>query len=158
MIGLIQRVSEASCTIDGELTASIGPGLLVLLGVEAGDGHPQAARLAQRVLAYRVFPDLDGRMNLSVCDIGGELLIVPQFTLAAATHKGNRPGFSSAAPPKIGEFFYDSFVAACRERYARIATGRFGAYMKIALVNDGPVTFWLDVPPDSRYGAGAISV
>ncbi len=147
MIGLIQRVSEASCTIDGETTAAIGPGLVVLLGVVRGDSDAEARRLAERVLSYRVFADAEGRMNLSVRDIGGELLVVSQFTLAAETRKGNRPGFSRAAPPALGRALYESFVKACRDQHGRVATGRFGANMKIALVNDGPVTIWLEVPP-----------
>jgi D-tyrosyl-tRNA(Tyr) deacylase len=150
MIGLIQRVSEASVTVpDVTMKASvagqIGRGLLVLLGVEKHDSHSSAQRLLERLLGYRVFPDDTGRMNLSVADIGGGLLLVPQFTLAADTRKGTRPSFSSAASPELGAELFDYFVKITRENHAIVATGVFGADMKVSLVNDGPVTFWLQV-------------
>jgi len=145
MIGLIQRVGEASVTVDDRIVGRIGRGLLVLVGVEKLDDETSAQRLLERILTYRVFPDADGKMNLSLADIAGELLLVPQFTLAADTHKGTRPSFSSAAPPEQGATLFDFFVAAARERHGRVATGVFGADMKVSLVNDGPVTFWLQV-------------
>jgi D-tyrosyl-tRNA(Tyr) deacylase len=145
MIGLIQRVSEASVKVDGRNVGYIGRGLLVLLGVEKHDDEVTAQRLLERLLGYRVFADAEGRMNLSLTDIGGELLLVPQFTLAADTHKGTRPSFSSAAAPELGEALFDYFVAAARESHPKIATGVFGADMKVSLINDGPVTFWLQV-------------
>lgn len=143
MIGLMQRVSEASVTVDDSTVGQIGCGLLVLLGVEKHDDETSANRLLERILTYRVFPDEQGRMNLSLADIGGELLLVPQFTLAADTHKGTRPSFSSAASPELGASLFAYFVAAARERYAKVETGVFGADMKVGLINDGPVTFWL---------------
>lgn len=147
MIGLLQRVTQAAVTIGDNTVARIGPGLLVLVGVERGDGQAQAERLAERLLAYRVFPDEAGRMNRSIEETGGELLLVPQFTLAATTDRGNRPGFDRAAPPAQGESLFEALVAAARQRGGRVQTGRFGADMAVALVNDGPVTFWLRVPP-----------
>lgn len=149
MIALIQRVSEASVRVGDELAGAIGPGLLALIGVERGDGPEQAQRLADRVLAYRVFEDAGGRMNLDVRQANGELLLVPQFTLAADTRSGNRPSFTPAAPPAEGEALFEVFVAAVRAAWPRIATGRFGANMAVSLVNQGPVTFWLQVqrPP-----------
>ena len=140
MLGLIQRVSSASVTVDGIVVGSIGRGLLLLLGVEREDGPEQIGRLLQKVLDYRVFPDTAGKMNLSVQDMGGGLLIVSQFTLAADTRSGNRPGFTGAAPPALGEALYDRFVALAREQHPEVATGRFGADMQVHLVNDGPVT------------------
>lgn len=150
MIGLLQRVSSASVEVAGHSIAAIGEGLLVLVGVERGDGEAQARRLAERLLAYRVFPDPDGRMNRSLNDTGGELLLVPQFTLAADTTRGNRPGFEPAAAPEQGRALFDLLVAAARQRQARVATGQFGADMRVRLVNEGPVTFWLRVPPAAR--------
>lgn len=147
MIGLLQRVREATVSIDGRVVAAIGPGLAVLVGVERGDDEAGAARLAARLLAYRVFPDEDGRMNRSLADTGGELLLVPQFTLVADTDKGNRPGFSRGASPEQGSALFDSLAAAAGRAGARVATGVFGADMDVALVNHGPVTFWLRVPP-----------
>ena len=147
MIGLLQRVSEASVSVAGELVGRIGPGLVVLLGVERGDSDAQADRLLERLVTYRVFEDADGKMNLSVLDTAGALLIVSQFTLAAETRRGTRPGFQGAAAAQDGERLYDCFVAAARRRVATVATGRFGAMMQVALVNDGPVTFWLQVAP-----------
>jgi D-tyrosyl-tRNA(Tyr) deacylase len=145
MIGLIQRVSEACVKVDGRITGQIGRGLLVLVGVEKHDDETSARRLLERLLGYRVFPDAQGKMNLSLTDIAGELLLVPQFTLAADTRKGTRPSFSSAAAPELGAALFDYFVATARERHAKVAAGIFGADMKVSLVNDGPVTFWLQV-------------
>lgn len=143
MIGLIQRVSEACVKVEGRITGQIGRGLLVLVGVEKLDTHASAQRLLERILGYRVFPDESGKMNLSLRDISGELLLVPQFTLAADTRKGTRPSFSSAAAPELGASLFEYFVATARERHTNVAAGVFGADMKVSLVNDGPVTFWL---------------
>jgi D-aminoacyl-tRNA deacylase len=145
MIGLLQRVSEANVKVEGSIVGQIGRGLLVLVGVEKHDTHASAQRLLERLLSYRVFPDEAGRMDLSLADIGGELLLVPQFTLAADTRKGTRPSFSSAASPELGAELFDYFVTIARERHAKVETGVFGADMKVSLVNDGPVTFWLQV-------------
>ena len=150
MIALVQRVTGAEVTVGGESVGAIGAGILALIGVERGDGEAEAARLVERVLGYRIFPDAEGRMNLSLADTGGALLAVPQFTLAADTLKGARPSFSSAAPPAEGERLFGRFVALARERISAVATGRFGADMQVRLVNDGPVTFWLQVSPGSR--------
>ncbi|MGW8182491.1 MAG: D-aminoacyl-tRNA deacylase [Burkholderiales bacterium] len=147
MIGLIQRVTQARVEVDNTVIAEIGRGLLVLIGVEAGDSESRAERLLERVLDYRVFPDEEGRMNRSLRDIGGGLLLVPQFTLAADTRKGARPSFSSAAPPAAGRALFEHFAASARARHPEIACGRFGADMKVTLTNDGPVTFWLQVAP-----------
>lgn len=143
MIALIQRVTEARVEVAGRSVGAIGRGILALVGVERGDGEAQAGRLAERVLGYRIFPDAQGKMNLSLLDIGGELLAVPQFTLAADTDSGTRAGFSTAASPEEGMRLFDLFVKASRTRIPEIQTGRFGADMKVSLVNDGPVTFWL---------------
>lgn len=143
MKALLQRVTGAAVDIDGERVARIGPGLLVFLGVEPDDTDAQVEWLAAKVLALRIFPDADKPMNRSVVDVSGEILVVSQFTLAADTSRGNRPGFSSAAPPEIAEARYEAFVAALRGRYGRVAVGRFGADMQVSLVNDGPVTFLL---------------
>jgi len=145
MIGLIQRVAEAGVKVEGETVGRIGRGLLVLVGVEKGDDETVAKRLLERLLTYRVFPDADGKMNLSLSDTGGDLLLVPQFTLAADTRKGTRPSFSSAAPPEQGKILFECLVAQARTRDAIVETGVFGADMKVSLVNDGPVTFWLQV-------------
>lgn len=145
MIGLIQRVSEASVKVEGRITGQIARGLLVLLGVERHDDEAIANRLLERILSYRVFPDDSGKMNLSLADIGGGLLLVPQFTLAADTKKGTRPSFSSAASPEHGMAMFDYLVNAAREKHDTVETGVFGADMKVSLVNDGPVTFWLQV-------------
>jgi D-aminoacyl-tRNA deacylase len=150
LIALIQRVAAASVAVGGETVGEIGTGLLALVGVERGDGDGEAARLAERVLGYRVFPDAAGKMNLSVKDAQGGLLAVPQFTLVADTNSGTRPSFSSGASPADGERLFQVFVAEARQRHAHIATGRFGAHMKVTLVNDGPVTFWLQVSPKSK--------
>ena len=144
MIALIQRVAAASVAVDGEAVGEIGEGILALIGVERADGEAQAARLAERVLGYRIFADDAGRMNLSLLDVGGALLAVPQFTLVADTKKGTRPSFSSGATPEEGERLFARFVAHAREK-TKVETGRFGAHMKVSLVNDGPVTFWLQV-------------
>jgi len=145
MIGLLQRVTEASIRVDGRVIAEIGPGLLLLAGVERGDGPGQAQRLAARTLAYRVFPDAAGKMNLSVVDIRGSVLVVPQFTLVADTTRGNRPSFARGADPATGERLFSKLVEEFRKQSGRIQTGRFGADMQVGLVNDGPVTFWLRV-------------
>ncbi|MGE0387074.1 MAG: D-aminoacyl-tRNA deacylase [Gammaproteobacteria bacterium] len=147
MIGLLQRVSEAAVQVDGECVASIGPGLMVLVGVERGDGEPQAARLAERLASYRVFADAADRMNLSVADTGGAVLLVPQFTLPADTRKGTRPSFTPAAEPAEGARLFEALLHHLRARIADVQTGRFGAHMRVRLVNDGPVTFWLRVAP-----------
>ena len=147
MIGLLQRVSEASVEVDGEKVASIDHGLLVLVGVERGDGPTQVARLAERLLAFRVFEDNTGRMNLDVREAGGALLLVPQFTLAADTAKGNRPGFSRAADPAQGEALFGELVEAVRVAGVPVASGVFGATMRVGLCNEGPATFWLQATP-----------
>ena len=150
MIALIQRVSEASVTVDDRLVGRIGAGILALIGFERGDNMDGASRLLTRMLTYRIFPDEAGRMNLSLADTGGGLLMVPQFTLAADTHKGTRPGFSTAAAPDLARTLFDQCLTLVRERHADVAAGEFGAHMKVALVNDGPVTFWLKMPPDDK--------
>ena len=133
--------------MSGAVVAAIGQGLVVLVGVERGDSTAGAERLAERLLAYRVFPDSAGRMNRSVTDVEGELLLVPQFTLAADTSHGNRPGFEPAAPPEEGRVLFEHLVNATRSRWSRVQTGQFGADMDVELVNSGPVTFSLRVPP-----------
>lgn len=151
MIGLLQRVTSASVSIDGERVAVIDQGLLVLVGVERDDTEAGAKRLCQRLLGYRVFADDEGRMNRSVADIEGGVLLVPQFTLPADTRKGTRPGFSAAADPELGKRLFDVLVDEFNNQYLpeRIQCGRFGADMQVSLVNDGPVTFWLQVPSGS---------
>ncbi len=148
MIGLLQRVTWAAVTVAGETIAAIDAGLLVLVGVERGDGETQAERLAERLLNYRVFADAAGKMNLALRDTGGGLLLVPQFTLAADTSRGNRPGFSSAAEPQRGRQLFDHLVATAQAQHYAVQTGRFGADMQVSLCNDGPVTIHLRVPPD----------
>ncbi|MCP4043010.1 MAG: D-tyrosyl-tRNA(Tyr) deacylase [Gammaproteobacteria bacterium] len=143
MIGLLQRVTQARVTIDGEVVASIGAGVLVLVGIERVDGENQAHRLLERLLGYRIFEDHEGKMNLSLRDIHGGLLLVPQFTLAANTHRGMRPSFSPAAPPAEGRRLYQMLVDMAHREHNPVASGRFGANMQVTLVNDGPVTFWL---------------
>ena len=145
MKGLIQRVSQASVTVDGDQIASIDRGLLLLLGVEKGDSEREAKELCRKILTYRVFPDDTGRMNRSLLDIGGSLLVVPQFTLAADTSSGTRPGFSLAAGPDAAKRLYEWFVADARSRLGlgKVGEGRFGADMQVGLTNDGPVTFML---------------
>ena len=147
MIGLLQRASRADVVVDGACIGEIGQGLLVLVGVERGDGEREADRLLERLLGYRVFADTDGKMNLSLRDVEGGLLLVPQFTLAADTQKGTRPGFSTAAAPADGERLFGYLVERACGQHPRVATGRFGADMKVTLTNDGPVTFWLHVKP-----------
>ena len=144
MIALIQRVDEARVTVDAETVGEIGRGLLALVAVEPGDGEPQVERMAERLLGYRVFSDEAGKMNLSLRDIGGGLLLVSQFTLAADTAKGMRPSFTSAASPELGRRLFDRLVERARAQHPQVETGRFGAHMRIRLVNDGPVTFWLE--------------
>jgi D-tyrosyl-tRNA(Tyr) deacylase len=149
VIALVQRVLRAEVRVEGCAVGAVGQGILALVGVERGDGEAQAERLAERVLGYRMFADAEGRMNLSLADTGGALLAVPQVTLAADTGKGARPSFSSAAEPGEGERLFERFVAAARARHGRVETGRFGARMEVSLVNDGPVTFWLQAAPRS---------
>jgi D-tyrosyl-tRNA(Tyr) deacylase len=148
MIALLQRVTQSHVVVDGKTIGAIGRGLTVLVGVERGDSEVQADRLLEKLLAYRVFPDANDRMNLSVQDVAGGLLLVPQFTLAAETSKGTRPGFSTAAPPDEGRRLFDYFVGQAQKRHqpvGPVATGEFGADMQVSLINDGPVTFWLQV-------------
>ena len=152
MIGLLQRVSSASVAVDGAVIAAIGRGLLVLVGVEAGDREAQAERLVERLLGYRVFPDEEGRMNRSLREVRGGLLLVPQFTLAADTGKGTRPGFSTAAPPETGRSLFNHLVGRARVEHPEVASGHFGAAMQVTLTNDGPVTFWLRVTPGHGRG------
>lgn len=144
MIALIQRVSAAHVEVEGETTGAIASGLLALIAVQPGDGEPQVERLLERLLGYRVFADAEGRMNRSLADTGGGLLLVSQFTLAADTKKGMRPGFSTAAAPEEAEREFNRLVALAKKRHARVEIGRFGAHMQVHLVNDGPVTFWLE--------------
>lgn len=143
MIALLQRVSTASVTVDGETVGAIGPGLLALIGVQREDTRANADRLLQRLLTYRIFGDDAGRMNLSVQAVGGGLLLVSQFTLAADTGSGTRPGFSTAKAPDEALVLFDYLVAQAATQHPVVQTGRFGAHMQVALVNDGPVTFWL---------------
>lgn len=147
MIGLLQRVSSAHVDVDGHRVGTIGRGLMVLVAVERGDDEARANRLLERLLAYRVFPDDEGRMNRSVKDVGGGLLLVPQFTLAADTHKGARPSFSAAAAPEEGRRLFAHLLSKAKQVHRDVASGRFGAAMQVGLVNDGPVTFWLQVSP-----------
>ena len=147
MIGLLQRVSEARVVVEDRLVGAIGRGLLVLVAVERDDTEAQADRLLERLLSYRVFPDDFGRMNRSLREVGGGLLLVSQFTLAADTAKGTRPGFTPAASPEEGRRLFEYLVSIARETHARVETGEFGADMKVSLTNDGPVTFWLQAKP-----------
>jgi D-tyrosyl-tRNA(Tyr) deacylase len=147
MIGLLQRVTQASVAVDGEVVGAIGRGLMVLVCAEKGDTGREADALLARLLGYRVFSDEAGKMNRSVTDVKGGLLLVPQFTLAADTRSGTRPSFSPAAAPEDGRRLFDHFVRQARERHARVETGRFGADMQVSLTNDGPVTFWLRIDP-----------
>lgn len=144
MIGLLQRVTRASVDVDGECIGAIERGILVLVGVRKDDTEADAARLLDRLLGYRVFPDDQGRMNRSVADIGGGLLLVPQFTLAADTNKGTRAGFSTAAEPARARALFERLAEMARGRHPETRTGAFGADMQVALVNDGPVTFWIE--------------
>ena len=143
MICLLQRVQSASVTVDGQVIGSAGRGLLVLVCAEKGDTVEQCEKLAKKVLAYRIFEDENGKMNKSLSDIHGDILVVSQFTLAADTAKGLRPSFTPAADPETGKKLYEYFVEKVRESGLRTETGEFGAYMQVALVNDGPVTIWL---------------
>jgi D-tyrosyl-tRNA(Tyr) deacylase len=147
LIGLLQRVQSAAVSVAGEPIAAIGPGLLVLVGVQRGDSQREVRRLLERLLGYRVFPDAEDRMNLSLQDSGGGLLLVPQFTLAADTSSGMRPSFTPAADPATGERLFMQLVAMAEQQHSPVGCGRFGADMQLALVNDGPVTFWLEVSP-----------
>jgi len=150
MIGLLQRVREASVRVDGEVVGAIGPGLLVLICAEPGDTPAVAERLVERLLGYRVFSDQAGKMNRSLRDTAGGLLLVPQFTLAADTRKGTRPSFSGAAAPELGRAMFDHVLGCAQRTHAPVASGVFGADMQVALLNDGPVTFWLQ---QGRAGA-----
>ncbi len=144
MLALIQRVTSASVTVDAAVVGTIGPGLLALVAMEPGDSDAQIARMAERLLGYRIFADADGRMNRSLVDTGGGLLLVSQFTLAADTRSGMRPSFTTAAPPVEAERGFGRLIEACRRLHpAGVETGRFGAHMVVSLVNDGPVTFLL---------------
>ena len=147
MIALLQRVSQASVVVDGEQVGAIGAGLMVLLCAEKGDSDKEADALLSKLLAYRVFSDQAGKMNLSLTDVAGGLLLVPQFTLAADTNSGTRPSFTPAAAPADARRLFERFVGQARERHAQVQTGQFGADMKVSLTNDGPVTFWLQVGP-----------
>jgi len=147
MIALLQRVSEASVHVNGKLVGRIDKGILALIGVQRNDSESQADRLLQRVLAYRIFPDDEERMNLNLRQANGGLLLVPQFTLAADTNSGNRPSFTPAAPPDEGRRLFHYLADRAATEIGELATGEFGADMKVSLVNDGPVTFWLEVPP-----------
>jgi D-tyrosyl-tRNA(Tyr) deacylase len=147
MIGLLQRVANASVSVQGRVVGQIDRGLLVLIGVQRGDTEVQADRLLERLLTYRVFADETGRMNRSLQDVQGDLLLVSQFTLAADTAKGTRPGFSPAAEPSEGRRLFDYITQKARERHRVVQTGEFGADMQVGSINDGPVTFWLEVTP-----------
>jgi D-tyrosyl-tRNA(Tyr) deacylase len=144
MIALIQRVGAAHVEVEGATIGAIGAGLLALVAVQPGDGEPQTARLLERIWGYRVFADAEGRMNRSLAETGGGLLLVSQFTLAADTKKGMRPGFSTAAAPAEAERWFNRLVELAKTQHPRVEIGRFGAHMKLHLVNDGPVTFWLE--------------
>lgn len=145
MIALIQRVTRASVSVAGEIVGETGPGLLILLGVENGDTQQKAERLCQRVLGYRIFSDEQGKMNLNVQQAGGSVLVVSQFTLAADTRSGMRPGFSGGAAPDQAKALYEYFIEKCRQQGIATQTGQFAADMAVSLVNDGPITFWLQV-------------
>jgi D-tyrosyl-tRNA(Tyr) deacylase len=146
VIGLLQRVTRAQVDVDGRTVGAIGPGLMVLVCAERGDREADADRLLERLLNYRVFSDADGKMNLSLRNVGGGLLLVPQFTLAADTRKGNRPSFTPAAPPDEGRRLFDYVLARARETHSPVESGEFGANMQVSLTNDGPVTIWLREP------------
>ncbi len=145
MIGLIQRVSEANVTVDDNVIGEIGKGMLVLLGVEKDDGEAQIEKLANKLCRYRMFSDENGKMNLNIEQVDGEILVVSQFTLVADTQKGNRPGFSRGASPEHGQAIYEQFVQALKNKGMKVATGKFGADMQVGLINDGPVTFHFHV-------------
>ena len=146
MIALIQRVQSARVDVENTTVGAIGPGLLALVAVQPGDDEPRTKRMLERLLGYRVFSDEQGRMNRSLADTGGELLLVSQFTLAADTRSGMRPSFTSAATPEAGRRWFDRLVELARAAHPRVEIGRFGAHMEVHLVNDGPVTFWLETP------------
>ncbi len=150
MIGLLQRVSRATVRVGGEPVGEIGAGLAVLVGVERGDGEREAQRLVERILAYRVFGDGAGRLNRSLTDTGGGLLLVPQFTLAADTRKGMRPSLGRAAPPDVARTLFSRVLELAAKAHGLVASGRFGTHMELELVNDGPLTFWLQVPPSAH--------
>lgn len=150
MIALIQRVTGANVRVAGEPVGVIGAGIVALVGVERGDTEVEALLLAERVLGYRIFPDAEGKMNRSLKEVNGQMLAVPQFTLAADTKNGTRPSFSTAASPAEAERLFGKFVEKMKEWLPRVATGRFGADMQLSLVNDGPVTFWLQASPKSK--------
>ncbi len=143
MIGLLQRVKNASVTVNDQVIGAVEKGLLILVCAEKGDSEEQCEKLAKKVLAYRIFEDENGKMNKSVSDIGGEILIVSQFTLAADTAKGLRPSFTPAADPETGKRLYEHFIEKIKESGLKTETGQFGANMQVALINDGPVTIWL---------------
>lgn len=147
MIALLQRVAEASVTVDDQCIGRIARGLMVLLCAERGDSEKEADALLSKLLAYRVFPDADGKMNLSLSQIQGGLLLVPQFTLAADTRSGTRPSFTPAAPPAEASRLFEYTLTKARATHPQVEAGRFGADMQVGLVNDGPVTFWLQVSP-----------
>jgi D-tyrosyl-tRNA(Tyr) deacylase len=147
MIALLQRVSQASVSVDGEVIGAIGPGLLVLLCAERGDTEKEAEGLIAKLLSYRVFNDEAGKMNRSVADLAGGVLLVPQFTLAADTQSGTRPSFTPAAAPELGRKLFDHALSKARSLHQKVESGQFGAHMQVALVNDGPVTFWLQMTP-----------
>ncbi len=144
MIALLQRVTSASVRVGDQTVGEIGTGLLVFVGIKPTDADPDAHRILQRLLKYRVFGDVAGKMNLSLQQIAGGLLLVPQFTLAADTHHGLRPGFSTAAPPNLSRRLFEVLLQAARAQHPQVASGQFGANMQVSLVNDGPVTFWLE--------------
>jgi D-tyrosyl-tRNA(Tyr) deacylase len=150
MIGLIQRVESAEVRVDGAVVAAISRGLLAFVAVRRGDAEAEAGRLLERLLSYRIFPDAHGRMNLSVREVDGGLLLVPQFTLAADTKKGTRAGFSSAAEPEEARRLFGVLLEKARAAYPHVSAGVFGAHMMVSLTNDGPVTFWLEAPPGSH--------
>ena len=152
MIGLLQRVSQARVEADGRVVGAIGRGLMVLVCAERGDGEAEADRLLERLLNYRVFSDADGKMNRSLRETGGGLLLVPQFTLAADTKKGNRPSFTPAAPPETARALFDHMFARARTVHSPVEKGQFGAEMQVTLTNDGPVTIWLRVDPPQVPG------
>lgn len=147
MIGLIQRVKQAKVVVAGEIPGEIGPGLLGLIGVQRGDSEDSARRLLEKILAFRVFPDAGQRMNLSLNDTHGGLLLVPQFTLAADTRKGTRASFTPAAPPEEAQSLFNYLLEQARKSHQWVESGVFGADMQVHLINDGPVTFWLQTPP-----------
>jgi len=147
MIGLLQRVQRAAVEVHGKCIAEIGRGLLVLVGVQQGDSEAEAGRLLQRLLGYRVFEDAGGKMNLNIGQAGGDMLLVPQFTLAADTRSGMRPGFSTAADPAEGQRLFDYLLEQAKQHSIEVTSGQFGADMQVSLINDGPVTFWLEVKP-----------